>query len=170
MLAYPIELDQDDNGTLAVSFPDFPEAHTFGVGKAEALERAQDALVTIIDEYVRRWKPVPPPSAGRSRVAVPALTAAKLQLYGIMQREGIGKAELARRLHCYPAQVDRLFNLFHQSRLDQLERAFAAVGRQLVVTTVSQAEEEQGRPVHTKFRPVRKLSAIRRADDVKASS
>ncbi len=141
MLAYPVELQQDDNDTLAVSFPDLPEAHTYGADREQALARAQDALVTVIDEYVRRWRPIPAPSSGRPRVAVPALTAAKVQLYDIMQRQGINKAELARRLDWHPPQVDRLFDVFHHSRLDRLEEAFAALGQHLVVTTVeSQAE------------------------------
>ena len=30
MLAYPVVLEPDDNGTLLVTFPDVPEAVTFG--------------------------------------------------------------------------------------------------------------------------------------------
>lgn len=136
MLSYPVRIQQDDNDTLAVSFPDFPEAHTFGDDKADALKRAEGTLVTIIDEYVKRWRAIPPPSSGRTRVAVPALTAAKVQLYDLMHREGIGKTELARRLDWHQPQVDRLFDVFHHSRLDQLEQAFNALGQHLVVTTV----------------------------------
>jgi antitoxin HicB len=41
-----------------------------------------------------------------------------------MRAGKIGKAELARRLHCHLPQIDRLLDLNHASRLDQLEAAF----------------------------------------------
>ena len=50
-----------------------------------------------------------------------------------MRTAGIGKAELARRLNCHLPQVDRLLDLRHASRLDQLEAAFRALGKQLSI-------------------------------------
>ena len=47
--------------------------------------------------------------------------------------QGIKKAELARRLGWHTPQVDRLFDLRHASRLDQIEAAAAALGRHLEV-------------------------------------
>ena len=41
--AYPVTLTKDSNGTILVDFPDFPEAHTFGDTKDEAL--AQHSLL-----------------------------------------------------------------------------------------------------------------------------
>jgi len=41
---YPVKLKRDDNDTILVSFPDFPEAHTYGDDEGDALERAKDAL------------------------------------------------------------------------------------------------------------------------------
>ena len=43
---YPVTLERDDTGTILVSFPDLPEAHTFGEDESDALERAKDALAT----------------------------------------------------------------------------------------------------------------------------
>jgi antitoxin HicB len=45
----------------------------------------------------------------------------------------VGKAALARRLNCHLPQIDRLLDLRHASRLDQLEAAFRALGKQLSV-------------------------------------
>ena len=45
----------------------------------------------------------------------------------------VNKAEPARRLNCHMPQVDRLLDLRHASRLDQLEAAFRALGKQLPV-------------------------------------
>jgi antitoxin HicB len=48
-----------------------------------------------------------------------------------MRTGKVGKAELARRLNCHLPQVDRLLDLGHGSRLDQLEAAFRVLGKQL---------------------------------------
>jgi antitoxin HicB len=50
-----------------------------------------------------------------------------------MRTTETGKAELARRLNWHLPQVDRLLDLRHASRLDQLETAFRALGKQLSV-------------------------------------
>jgi antitoxin HicB len=50
-----------------------------------------------------------------------------------MRTAKIGKAELARRMNCHLPQVDRLLDLRHNSRLDQLEAAFRALGRRLSI-------------------------------------
>ena len=52
---------------------------------------------------------------------------------------GIRKAELARRLGIPKTTVDRLFNFEHHTRLDQMEAAFAALGKRLSIE-ISDAE------------------------------
>ena len=133
MLRYPVTLTKE-NGSLVVTFPDFPEAHTYGDDKEEALARAVDALMTIIDAYMKDRQAIPKPSKIRKEhVPVPALMVAKIGLYDAMRTQRIGKAELARRLHWHLPQVDRVLNVRHASRLDQLEQAMAAVGKRLTV-------------------------------------
>lgn len=62
--SYPAVFEPDDNGTFLVSFPDFPEAHTFGETMADARLRAADCLQTIIDAYGRDGQALPAPSGG----------------------------------------------------------------------------------------------------------
>ncbi len=61
------------------------------------------------------------------------MTEAKLALYTAMRIARVSKSELARRLNCHMPQVDRLLDLRHASRLDQLEAAFHALGKQLSI-------------------------------------
>jgi antitoxin HicB len=49
------------------------------------------------------------------------------------------KTELARRRSCHLPQVDRLLNLRHGSRLDQLEAALRALGKELSVQILDAA-------------------------------
>lgn len=51
-MLYPVVLEPDTNGTTLVSFPDVPEAHTFGEDTEEALMQAVDALETALSLYV----------------------------------------------------------------------------------------------------------------------
>jgi antitoxin HicB len=138
MYQYPVKLTPDDNGTIAVSFPDIPEAHTFGENREAALRHAEEALEAALTIYIEDRRDLPTPSRVRSRraplVGLPALSAAKVALYQRMRSAKIGKAELARRLHCHLPQIDRLLDLNHKSRLDQLEQAFLALGKRLTVS------------------------------------
>jgi antitoxin HicB len=81
----------------------------------------------------RRDIPMPRAGAKGPFATLPALTEAKLALYTAMRTAKMSKAELARRLNCHMPQVDRLLDLRHASRLDQMEAAFRALGKQLSV-------------------------------------
>ena len=134
MLRYPVKLEREGR-RLLVSFPDLPGVDTFGARREEALARAVDALETMLMGIISDREEIPLPSAvrGRSFVELPALTEAKILLYRRMRGLGVGKAELARRLGWHMPQVDRLLDLRHASRLDQLEQAFRVLGRQLTI-------------------------------------
>jgi len=135
MFDYPVTLTPDGD-TLLVTFADVPEAMTFGVDEDEALLHGIDALETALSFYVEARKPLPQPSApaGRPTVRPSALECAKLGVYQAMTEQGIRKAELARRLGWHLPQVDRLFDLSHASRFDQIEAAARALGRRVDVT------------------------------------
>ena len=133
MLDYPVILTPDD-GTVLVTFPDVPEAITFGADEGEALLQAVDALESALSVYVAERAPLPVPSKakrGQHTVRPSALEGAKLGVYQAMTEQGIKKSELARRLGWHMPQVDRLFDLRHASRLDQIEAAARVLGKQL---------------------------------------
>ena len=134
MLRYPVKLRRDTNDTIRVEVPDIPEAHTFGDDQDEALMQAVDAIETALSMYIDDRRDIPAPSPikrGMKFVTMPALTEAKLALYTAMRARKVGKAEMARRLNCHLPQVDRLLDLAHDSRLDQMEAAFRVLGKEL---------------------------------------
>jgi len=133
MFDYPVTLTPDGD-TLLVSFVDLPEAITFGADEDEALLQAVDALETALSFYIDARKPLPAPSKpkrGQRTVHPSALECAKLGIYQAMMEQGIKKTDLARRLGWHLPQVDRLFDLRHASRLDQLEAAARSLGREI---------------------------------------
>jgi antitoxin HicB len=135
MLIYPVELTSDDNGTVLVTFPDVPEAVTFGGDEAEALLRAEDALLVMLSAYMDDHQPIPEPSPldGRPGVALKVVAAGKVVLHNTLLASGKRKADLARMLNLAPTLVDRLLSLHHKSRIEQIETALAVLGKRLVV-------------------------------------
>lgn len=136
MLAYPITLE-DDDGTVLATSPDFPELTTFGDDRDEAVARAVNALEEAIAARIHDRKDIPTPSRGQTRAVLPTLTSVKVLLYQGMRDQGVGKAELARRLGWHMPQVDRVLDVEHRSRLDQMDAALAAIGRRLSVTAAA---------------------------------
>jgi antitoxin HicB len=108
---YPVLFTADDNGTILVTCPDLPEVTTFGEDEDDALQRAADAIEEALAARIAGRKDIPAPSPARGRpvAALPALTAAKVELYRTARVQGITKAELGRRLAWHGPQVDRLF-------------------------------------------------------------
>ena len=135
MFDYPVTLTPD-GGTVLVTFADVPEAITFGADEDEALLQAVDALETGLSFYVDARKPLPTVSVaalGQKTVRPSALECAKLGVYQAMTEQGIKKAELARRLGWHMPQVDRLFDLRHASKFDQIEAAANVLGKHIQV-------------------------------------
>lgn len=136
MRAYPANLLPDPDGGFTVTFRDVPEAITEGDTSEEALLRAEDALKSALAMYVAAKEPFPAVSAaqpGEMMVPLSGLGMAKAALYDAMREQGIGRAELARRLRWHLPQVNRVLDLRHASKMEQVEAALAALGLRLIV-------------------------------------
>lgn len=130
--AYPADILEEADG-VTVTFPDVPEAITSGETRAEALERAADALISALSGYVDAGEHVPRPSADRGRpaVSVMALEAAKLALHEAMLDARISNVELGRRLGKDERAVRRLRDPLHRSHIGEVEAALRNLGRRL---------------------------------------
>lgn len=141
-LEYPVNLIPDDNNTVRVEFPDFPEANTFGDDKEEALARAVDALETVIEAYIRDRRPIPTPRPVRTKgatVALPPIAGVKVGLYLDMLHQGLTKSAIARELNWHLPQVDRLLDIRHESRIDQLNLVAGLFGKRIGMTLEASA-------------------------------
>jgi antitoxin HicB len=127
---YAVALQPDDNGTLLVTCPAFPEVTSFGDNEADALAHALGAIEEAMAARIAAGQPVPKCSLRRpeqAAVKLPLLTALKGELYNTARRQKVTRAELSRRLGWNRNSVDRLFQLNHRSRLEQIEAAFTAL-------------------------------------------
>jgi predicted RNase H-like HicB family nuclease len=106
MLAYPIKIAPDDNGTLLVTCAAFPEVTTFAESRTEARHAALGAIEEAIAARISYGEPLPPPvpaaenSPGRNSlfVKLPAMTSLKVQLYIVLRESGTTRTQLSRQL------------------------------------------------------------------------
>lgn len=144
MFLIPIDIDRDDNGTLLITSPMLPEVTTFAESEAEIGRHATDAIEEAIAARVAAWEDTEtggvPASKDTQYVRLPLLSGLKLALFLLCKKEGVSRAELMRRMNTHRNQVDRLFDLSHASKLDQIEEAFAAIGKEVDLEVHDQRE------------------------------
>ncbi|ADP17352.1 hypothetical protein AXYL_04032 [Achromobacter xylosoxidans A8] len=132
MLTYCFTLTPDTNGTNLIQYPDFPEGASVSEGDHDLQANAAEGLEAVLQLYIDARRPIPMPEAvGDGSVTLGAMTTAKVLLSNEMVRQGIRKAELARRLGIHNPQVDRLLDLTHSSKLEAIEAAIRDLGRRL---------------------------------------
>ncbi|KGF32079.1 MULTISPECIES: type II toxin-antitoxin system HicB family antitoxin [Oligella] len=132
-MKYPFVLTPDAPG-FTVTFPDLPEAITYGETKEEAIDLAYDCLVTALDFYFDDMRAVPEPSKVKDEqyaVMLPASVTVKVKLLNEMTKQRIKQADLARLMNLSPTQVNRMVNLHRATKVDTLDRAFKALGKTL---------------------------------------
>lgn len=130
-MRYPVDL-QPDSGGYVVSFPDIPEALTQGDTREEALAMALDALITAFDFYFEDNQAIPLPSeVTGDYVEVPLSVASKVLMLNALVESGLTRVELADRIGIKKQEVNRLINLHHSTKIDAIQRAMHALGKQL---------------------------------------
>jgi antitoxin HicB len=133
MFNYPAQFKREGGGYV-VRVGDLPEVITEGDSIEEATAFAVDAIEGVLVEYMTRKWDIPQasrPKRGMRVIRLPLLTQAKLSLYNALRSAGIRKADLARRMGVSKAQVERMLDLNHASRLEQIEAAFKALHKRL---------------------------------------
>lgn len=128
-----------EGGESVITVRDLPEVCSSGNSLAEALELAADAVDFVVAWRIRRDVDIPQPTpVAPHEYAIPLepRLAAKASIYALWKAAGITKTELARRLGRNEAEVRRILDPDHGTKLDQLQEAAMALGARLVVGTV----------------------------------
>ena len=141
MMLYLLNVTKDDDGSLLVTCPAFPEVTTFAEDVAHVPLRAAAAIEEAMAARIHDGDDLPPAGTdekfrrakGRYWVKLSTMTTLKALLYMALRESGVTRAALARQLHWHREQVDRLFRLDHASKVDQLEAAFGALHRSVDV-------------------------------------
>ena len=130
--AYRATLTPEPEGGFTVTFPDVPEAITYGADEREAMEMASEVLELAIVARMEQGEDLPPQQSGASDdllVPLRPLLGAKAALYDALSRGKVSKSELARRLGVDEAIVRRMLDPARATRVDSLAAALAALGQ-----------------------------------------
>jgi antitoxin HicB len=130
--SYTLMLSTDQTGAFRARVRELPEVDAAGATADDALGQARAAVLEALMGRMSAHREIPAgrAAAGDDRaVTLPLQATLKLALYREMRAQGLRKIDLARRLDWHPPQIDRLLDLSHGSRLDQIESGFRALGR-----------------------------------------
>jgi antitoxin HicB len=131
---YPVALAREAKGGFTVSFPDFPEAITFGESEAAALVNAVDCLDEVLATCINLGETIPKPSKVRKNFVEPSLgIAAKAALYEALAESSLPKSKLARQLDLNESEVRRMFDPRHPTKIPRIERALNFLGKRMTL-------------------------------------
>ncbi|HAT8011560.1 type II toxin-antitoxin system HicB family antitoxin [Citrobacter rodentium] len=136
-MRYPVNLIPAAEGGYVVSFPDIPEALTQGETRHQTLEAAQEALISAFEFYFEDNDPIPLPSpVGKTDdyVEIPLSVASKVLLLNAFLEARISQLELAKRIGRPKQEITRLFDLRHATKIDAVQAAARALGKELSLT------------------------------------
>ncbi len=137
MAEYAYRLEPDDNGTFLITVPTLPEVTSFADTAEEAPLRARQAIEeALAARMAEADAPIPsdPSLEGDGVARLPVLTGLKVSLFNALKASGSNRAALSRTLGWNRTSVDRLFDLNHHSKTEQIEAALAALGQGVTVS------------------------------------
>ena len=133
---YPATIESNGEGGFIASFRDVPEAITEAWDLEELKNNARDALITAIDFYIEDGRVFPPASdlqTGDLAVDLPASVVAKVMLLNTMVKSNARPADLARKMNIKPQEVTRITDIRHATKIDTIQNALRALGKELVL-------------------------------------
>jgi len=136
-LDFVCQLEPNGEGGFIATFPDVADALTEGATREEAIENAADALEVALlgrmkdgdDIPVSRLRP-----KGGVAVHVSAQASAKLAFYTAFKESGLSQSSLARKIGKDEAEIRRMLDPYHATKLPALDEALHALGQRLVVS------------------------------------
>ncbi|MGJ8518468.1 type II toxin-antitoxin system HicB family antitoxin [Carnimonas bestiolae] len=137
MFEYAIKLH--DDGTWA-DCRDIPEFATAGDDRDDTLANAADGLVSALSIYQDQGRAFPKsslPRRGEAVIYLPAVVLAKAALWDEMVAQGLKKADLARIVGVSPTIAGRLVDVLYNSKIEQVEKALAALGKRITLSVVA---------------------------------
>lgn len=133
-MLFAVELMADPDGGVIVTAPDIPELITHGLDRADALVQAREALGLCLRHRLANGEPLPASASSGSGCAIAPLAsdAAKLLVIDAFQNSGMTKTQLADALGKTENVARRILDPHHYTKLDTLDSAMQAMGRQFV--------------------------------------
>lgn len=136
-MEFVVALTPNGNGGLLVQFPDVPEAITEGSNRDDALTNAVDALEVALLGRMKDGDDLPKasrsPAIGEETISISAQASAKLAFYEAFRQSGLSRSALARKIGKDEAEVRRMLDPYHATKLPALDEAIRAMGQRLTI-------------------------------------
>ncbi|QLB13141.1 antitoxin HicB [Bisgaardia hudsonensis] len=136
---YPAIFTNALEGGYVVTFPDIPEAITQGNTFEEAIEMAEDVLLSCVEIYFSEDRKFPQNRAlleNETAVSLPESVYLKILLHNTMIEQSISKVQLARLTNIRPPEIQRILTPTHNTKIDTIGRVFHTLGKQLQITII----------------------------------
>ncbi len=132
---YPAIFEQQEPSGFVVQFVDIEEAFTGGETIEECLFNGAEVLTAILDVYLEDGREIPKPSANiKDAYYIAPDVKTQSALLVRWARGNRSLADIARALETSWPSAQRLENPNHYPNLKQLQKAAAAMGKNLVLT------------------------------------
>ncbi|WP_419854476.1 type II toxin-antitoxin system HicB family antitoxin [Candidatus Poriferisodalis sp.] len=139
---YPCTIERDEEEAAATGrtcylavFPDVHAGHTGGWSVEEVNGHLRDCLETALSFCIDDGERFPAPSdpePGQVLVSVSPAVASQFALHEAMLAQDVTAAELAGRIGMRPSHAKRLTDIYRPAKPEQVERALAALGLQMI--------------------------------------
>ena len=144
MSTYPITITFDEQtGEYEISYRDFSDLYSVVLHEQDSELEARDRLLVHIADIIASGAVVPAPSPalkGDVLLALPLLACLKIKLHNAIIDSGIRKIDLARKLSLNGAQLERLLDIDHASKVETLEQALYLLGYEIFVSVNERGE------------------------------
>lgn len=133
---YPAIVESNNEGGFIARFRDIPEATTEAWNLEELKNNARDALISAIDFYIEDQRVFPAGSnviSGDLAIELPASVVAKVLLLNTMVQANVRPVDLARKMNIKPQEVTRLTDIRHATKIDTIQAALRALGKDLIL-------------------------------------
>lgn len=138
MFTYPITITFDEQtDEYEITYRDFSHLCSVVLQREDSELEARDRLLVHIADIIASGGVVPAPSAalkGDTLISLPLLACLKIALHNAIVGSGVRKIELARKMNLNGAQLDRLLDIDHASKVESLEQALYLLDYEISVS------------------------------------
>lgn len=134
---YPVTLIDNEEGGFVLTFRGIPEVLSEIWSLNELQKTGADALISGADMYFdcKQVFPEPlEPKEGEKLIKLPISAVAKILLHNTMIIGNIRPSDLAKKMGKMPQEINRIIDLKHNTKIDTIQDAFRALGRDLNVS------------------------------------
>jgi antitoxin HicB len=129
---FAVTLVNDPDGGVLATFPDVPEAITYGDDREDAVRSAQEALAVALFGYLKEGRPIPITKRKSGLFVAPQTTdVLKIAVVEAWMDSGLSKSEFARLLDINEKEARRILDPDAATKAGRLEEALAVLGRKL---------------------------------------